>query len=162
MLWSRDPRSEQPPASAVHRYTAIMLPLVLLEWAALAVGAASASADAPSPAPYAAGLGRTTRRAAISDFEVFGEFMDALRVMQDSYFEPWLGTWPTAIDWTAAVMGTYVSGALRSLSRGLDMLGAPGTDDRRAKENLIATLLRPGPQFLLWPGRLGHPRRGFR
>lgn len=46
--------------------------------------------------------------------------------MQDQYFQPWLGTWPTAIDWTAAVMGTHVSGALSTISRALDLL--PGID----------------------------------
>jgi hypothetical protein len=47
----------------------------------------------------------------------FSEFLDALGVLQDDYFTPWQGIWPTAIDWTSAVMGTYVSGALITLSR---------------------------------------------
>ena len=41
--------------------------------------------------------------------------LDALEVMQDQYFDIFSGTWPSAIDWTAAVMGTHVSAALSSL-----------------------------------------------
>jgi hypothetical protein len=48
------------------------------------------------------------------------ELHHALQTMQSTYFELWLGTWPEAIDWTAAVMGTYVSGSLYSLTRSLD------------------------------------------
>jgi hypothetical protein len=44
----------------------------------------------------------------------------AIETMQDHYFQLWLGTWPTCIDWTAAVMGTYVSATLYSLTRSLD------------------------------------------
>lgn len=44
------------------------------------------------------------------------DMLYALDVMQDNYFEQWLGTWPDAIDWTAAVVGTHVSGALSSLT----------------------------------------------
>lgn len=44
------------------------------------------------------------------------DMLYALDVMQDSYYEQWLGTWPDAIDWTAAVLGTQVSGALSALT----------------------------------------------
>jgi hypothetical protein len=44
------------------------------------------------------------------------DLISALDVMQDQYFEQWLGTWPTSIDWTAAVLGTQVSAALSSLT----------------------------------------------
>lgn len=44
--------------------------------------------------------------------------INALQVMQDKYFVLWQGTWPTSIDWTAAVLGTHVSAALSSLSSG--------------------------------------------
>ncbi|KAK2746734.1 hypothetical protein FQN55_005461 [Onygenales sp. PD_40] len=46
--------------------------------------------------------------------------LDALEVMQSAYFEVWQGTWPTSIDWTAAVMGTHVSATLSTLSTQLD------------------------------------------
>ncbi|GAM86372.1 hypothetical protein ANO11243_043860 [Dothideomycetidae sp. 11243] len=42
---------------------------------------------------------------------------DALQVMQDSWFRLWIGTWPTSIDWTAAVLSSYVTTALESLSK---------------------------------------------
>ncbi|KAL1596654.1 hypothetical protein SLS60_009302 [Paraconiothyrium brasiliense] len=44
---------------------------------------------------------------------------DALSVMQDQYFSLWLGKWTTAIDWTAAVIGTHLAATLSSLSRSL-------------------------------------------
>lgn len=66
----------------------------------------------------------------------------ALDVMQDEYFEHWLGTWPTSIDWTAAVLGTQVSAALSSLtSTPQDILVSLSGDglarDALAYENLI-------------------------
>ncbi|RHZ74890.1 hypothetical protein CDV55_106707 [Aspergillus turcosus] len=44
------------------------------------------------------------------------DLVDALNVMQEEYFELWQGKWPTAIDWTAAVLGTHVSATLSSLT----------------------------------------------
>lgn len=40
----------------------------------------------------------------------------ALDVMQSAYFEVWQGTWPSCIDWTAAVVGTQISATLSILS----------------------------------------------
>ncbi|CAK7220795.1 hypothetical protein SBRCBS47491_004309 [Sporothrix bragantina] len=71
---------------------------------------------------------------ALNKFKVLDEFLEALRVMQDDYFEPWLGQWPKAIDWTAAVIGTHVAGALSSLSQGLS-----AEEGIKEKENMITT-----------------------
>ncbi|RAH52750.1 glycosyl hydrolase [Aspergillus piperis CBS 112811] len=46
----------------------------------------------------------------------YNDLLDALNVMQDDYFQLWQGTWPTSIDWTAAVLGTHVSATLSSLT----------------------------------------------
>lgn len=46
----------------------------------------------------------------------FSALLDAIEVMQEHYFEVWAGTWPRAIDWTAAVMGTHISATLSSIS----------------------------------------------
>ncbi|MCJ1464097.1 hypothetical protein MMC07_002710 [Pseudocyphellaria aurata] len=46
----------------------------------------------------------------------FSALLDAIEVMQEYYFKVWAGTWPRAIDWTAAVMGTHISATLSSLS----------------------------------------------
>lgn len=43
----------------------------------------------------------------------------SIETMQSRFFEIWLGTWPSAIDWTRAVMGTHVNGVLCSLTRSL-------------------------------------------
>ncbi|KAL1999211.1 hypothetical protein VTN02DRAFT_4878 [Thermoascus thermophilus] len=53
------------------------------------------------------------------------DLLDALDVMQDSYFELWKATWPTSIDWTAAVLGTHVSATLSSLTSTPDEILAP-------------------------------------
>ncbi|KAF2144003.1 glycoside hydrolase family 76 protein [Aplosporella prunicola CBS 121167] len=47
------------------------------------------------------------------------ELHAALATMQSQYFELWLGQWPQAIDWTAAVTATHVSSSLRSLTHAL-------------------------------------------
>ncbi len=73
------------------------------------------------------------------NFEVFDDFLGALRVMQDAYFQPWLGSWPSAIDWTAAALGTHMSAAMSSLSLGLERFGASEIDDYKAKENFITS-----------------------
>ena len=67
-------------------------------------------------------------RPSISNKEVKGlegessslvDFVDALEVMQGHFFEIWLGIWPEAIDWTAAVMGTHVSASLAALTQSM-------------------------------------------
>lgn len=68
------------------------------------------------------------------------DMISALDVMQDSYFEQWLGTWPKAIDWTAAVIGTQVSGTLSALtytSPDLD-LSPSSVEETIEHENLIS------------------------
>lgn len=53
---------------------------------------------------------------------------DAVEVMQGNWFELWIGTWPTAIDWTAAVIDTHLVASLNTLSKALnstDTVGEP-------------------------------------
>ncbi|KAI0473948.1 glycoside hydrolase family 76 protein [Xylariaceae sp. FL0804] len=72
------------------------------------------------------------------DVEVLADLIDTMEVMQSAYFAPWLGTWPEAIDWTAAVMGTHISGATRSVSEGLVFLS---TEDDEIRWRLAANLV---------------------
>jgi hypothetical protein len=46
----------------------------------------------------------------------FPALLDALDVLQADYFEIWQGIWPKSIDWTSAVVGTYLSAALTTIS----------------------------------------------
>ena len=48
--------------------------------------------------------------------ELFSALVDAISVMQAQFFEVWVGNWPEAIDWTAAVMSTHISATLSSMS----------------------------------------------
>ncbi|MCJ1438487.1 hypothetical protein MMC27_007877 [Xylographa pallens] len=54
---------------------------------------------------------------AVEFLKSFPALLEALDVMQSSYFEVWQGIWPNAIDWTAAVVGTHVSASLSSMTR---------------------------------------------
>lgn len=65
-------------------------------------------------------------------FDPLEELQNALDVMQKEYFEIWVGNWPTAIDWTAAVMGTHVSGAMSTFSKALESSShaALGSEER--------------------------------
>ncbi|KAI0454880.1 glycoside hydrolase family 76 protein [Xylaria acuta] len=89
----------------------------------------------PAPVSRAAKI----RPARIADNSVFADLLDAVNVTQSEYFAPWLGTWPDAIDWTAAVIGTHVSGAARSISEDLVFLHSKwdSASDWRRASNLI-------------------------
>ncbi|KAI9673596.1 MAG: hypothetical protein M1817_002233 [Caeruleum heppii] len=50
---------------------------------------------------------------------------DAVSVMQSLFFEVWQGNWPYSSDWTGAVLGTYLSGALLTLSTSLNYTVSP-------------------------------------
>jgi hypothetical protein len=58
-----------------------------------------------------------------NNFNPLGELRYALDVMQDTWYRVWVGTWPTAIDWTRAVLDTYLVSALHSLSKIVDSGG---------------------------------------
>lgn len=55
----------------------------------------------------------------VTAFDPLGALQDALEVMQSSWYELWLGTWPSAIDWTAAVIDTHLVSSLSTLSKAL-------------------------------------------
>lgn len=75
--------------------------------------------------------------------------LDALEVMQSHFYKIWQGTWPDAIDWTAAVLGTHVSATLSTLTSSIDYIISPAsittaggstlcfTEEVLAYENLI-------------------------
>jgi hypothetical protein len=60
--------------------------------------------------------------------------------MQDQYFSLWLGKWTTAIDWTAAVTGTYISAILYSLSRSVEYV-LPGAFEKMNEVNADALMV---------------------
>ncbi|PTB37844.1 uncharacterized protein TrAFT101_005280 [Trichoderma asperellum] len=65
----------------------------------------------------------------------------ALAVLQNEYYQIGRNTWPSAIDWTAAVTETVVCSVISTLTRSLDSL-LLGTNPaiREAHENLISTV----------------------
>lgn len=60
-------------------------------------------------------------------------------VMQEHYFDSDYNTWPSAIDWTAAVAGTIVTGVLTTLSKSSASTATVMSDDWKAKENFISS-----------------------
>lgn len=75
--------------------------------------------------------------AASPDVEPLEHIFDALRIMQTKYFENWVGTWPTAIDWTAAVMQTVLTGAVASISRAINSPELAQDSNWKLRENLV-------------------------
>ena len=66
--------------------------------------------------------------------------LSALEVMESRFFEIAEGTWPQAIDWTAAVMGTQVSATLSAMTEKLNLQepgNVPSPVEKRDHENLI-------------------------
>lgn len=54
--------------------------------------------------------------------DILNALINATETLQSHYFQVWQGTWPTSIDWTAAVLGTHLSATLASLSTSLSFL----------------------------------------
>ncbi|KAK3397928.1 Six-hairpin glycosidase [Sordaria brevicollis] len=72
---------------------------------------------------------------------LFDDIINAIDVMQEAYFQPWVGTWPSAIDWTAAVLGTHIAGTLETLHRSLEIAASMGieiSEGWSATENTIS------------------------
>ncbi|KAL9029762.1 MAG: hypothetical protein Q9196_002039 [Gyalolechia fulgens] len=49
-------------------------------------------------------------------FHTFTALLESLDTMQSHFYLIWQGQWPSAIDWTAAVMGTQVSATLAAMT----------------------------------------------
>lgn len=65
----------------------------------------------------------------------------ALAVLQNDYYQIERNTWPSAIDWTAAVTETVVIGMLSTLTKSLDsLLLSSNPTIRGAHENLISSI----------------------
>ncbi|UKZ75945.1 hypothetical protein TrVFT333_003641 [Trichoderma virens FT-333] len=73
--------------------------------------------------------------------EILEDAFSALAVLQNEYYQIGRNTWPSSIDWTAAVTETVVSGMLSTLTKSLDMI-VPGITPsiREAQENLISSV----------------------
>lgn len=84
---------------------------------------------------HAIGLGREDAQQRLQDLlprqGTLQNLLDAVDIMQSSYWQLWTGTWPTSIDWTAAVLSTHLSATLSSLSSAMHYtLASQGGDGR--------------------------------
>ena len=73
------------------------------------------------------------------DTNILDQAFDALNTLQREYFDSDYGTWPSTIDWTGAVVGTIISGMLRTLTDSFQEAAVGGAGDWKSKENLISS-----------------------
>ncbi|KAF5027709.1 hypothetical protein F66182_193 [Fusarium sp. NRRL 66182] len=78
-----------------------------------------------------------TSNSAPAETDILEDAVSALSVLQDHFFEPDYATWPSAIDWTAAVAGTVIAGMLTTLSKSIDAVDLAGIDDWRAYDDIL-------------------------
>jgi len=109
----------------------------MVKWPIFLAVSAGVCAATPTQSFLSAGM-RPEDRKRQPNYELYDRVLDALQVMQESYFETWVGTWPSAIDWTAAVLGTHVAGALQSIAMGLDGPRAAGISQLNTRENTVS------------------------
>lgn len=69
--------------------------------------------------------------------EALQDVLDAVGVMQETYFDTFAGTWADAIDWTAAVTGTHISATLTGIVDGLDLSFQEACSDLLLWENIV-------------------------
>lgn len=94
--------------------------------------------DADLQDDVATGTGSWSREAPARTLQ---QLYAAVNVMQNEYFCLWTGTWPSSIDWTAAVLGTHVGATMSSFTStyGLDIFNTDQPHDLSfaALENTI-------------------------
>lgn len=101
--------------------------------------------------------------ALLADTQILEDAFAACAVLQDEYFNSDYGTWPSAIDWTAAVVGTHLSAMLTTLTESLGSISLQGVADWAVKENLISSLYAQvvsfffGQDSLAIRGQVGRP-----
>ncbi|USP76369.1 glycoside hydrolase family 76 protein [Curvularia clavata] len=76
----------------------------------------------------------------LTEANILQDLHSSLSTMQDHYFEVWIGKYTTAIDWTGAVVSTYVSATLSTLSQSLSYT-MPGTFDKSRKLDVEAQMV---------------------
>ncbi|KFY19895.1 hypothetical protein V493_07804, partial [Pseudogymnoascus sp. VKM F-4281 (FW-2241)] len=75
------------------------------------------------------GTNPTTVPGGKKDGNTLESLINAVDVMQSNYFQVWAGLWPTAIDWTSAVIGTHIAAAMSTVSSSTNYVIQPGSGD---------------------------------
>lgn len=98
----------------------------------------SSSGCSPLPPDFLSGPSGGAFAEAEPDAQILKDAFEALAVMQNEYFNPAKMTWPSAIDWTAAVVQTVLSGSMSTLTRSIDSVVSD--EEWKEKENLLSFL----------------------
>ncbi|KAJ5551551.1 hypothetical protein N7535_000505 [Penicillium sp. DV-2018c] len=125
------PRHPSLTPFGLSRFLCRILMLCFLSFSGVANALAYPLQDVLEAAPFSNAIDDAANESLVSEtgsapersfhepiLDTLQDLVDALQVMQDKYFVLWQGTWPTSIDWTAAVLGTHVSAVLSTLTSG--------------------------------------------
>ena len=125
-----------PTSIANRRLQGIFLSVCFLCGITVAIGTPAGGTRAQQPLPALDGIhfiaAEQNPVPAKARTSIISDFLEALDVLQEEYFAVWQGIWPGSIDWTSAVIGTYLSSALTTLSASYSSLGSD-----MENENLI-------------------------
>ena len=99
--------------------------------------ASTMEVEQPSPTSFLGFEPQVQDGDACSQSQALEDMFNALQVLQKDYYNTDYGTWPTAIDWTAAFAQTLLSGTLTTLTESLRIF-EPSTRFEQ-KENLLMT-----------------------
>jgi len=86
--------------------------------------------------------------------------LEGIEVMQSQFFRVDTGTWPDAIDWTAAVMQTHVSATLSTLTSSIDDKMLP-CHEYNAWENLLVRYFSQTSAFYFGENAFGLRNQAF-
>ena len=102
------------------------------------INTGSSSGCSPLPPDFLGGPSGGAFAAAEPDAQILKDTFKALAVLQNEYFNPAKMTWPSAIDWTAAVVQTILSGSMSTLTRSINSVASD--EEWKEKENLLSFL----------------------
>ncbi|RAR09278.1 glycoside hydrolase family 76 protein [Stemphylium lycopersici] len=125
-----DSQATNPPVYEPENQKVVHLPPAHLSSPTTTEASETWSSDAPT----------STLSYSPVEANILHDLHSALSTMQDHYFAVWLGKYTSAIDWTAAVMSTYVSATLSTLSHSLSYT-MPGTFDKDRKLDVEAQMV---------------------
>jgi hypothetical protein len=78
-------------------------------------------------------------RSEAPSIQILDDAYQAMIVLQEEYFDADYGAWPSAIEWTSAVIGTIISGMLTTLTKSYDSLKQQNQTTWAGLENIVSS-----------------------